>query len=122
MKRVFLAVVLFVPMMLIAEDVTVPTISEWAKLIEALGGLKGASTWAVVAVAVQAVMLALRTQLGELAGVWRLVIMSGLTAGGVLVAALAAGTDLGAALVSSVFLAALQNFLHQLYKQLFEKK
>lgn len=104
------------------EVVAPPTGDEWAKLIESLGGLKGASTLAIIAFIVQLLMLLLRTQLGAFAGKWRLVVVLGLTMVGGVIALKMQGMEWVAAILHSSTLAAAQVFGHQMFKQFYEKK
>lgn len=106
-----------------ADEVIVPpSIDELAALIAALGGLKGASALAIAAVVVQGLMLMLRSKLGEMAGKWRLLLVYLFTVVAGVVSLRIAGVDLGAALVNTQVLAALQVFLHQAFVQFFQKK
>jgi hypothetical protein len=105
-----------------AEVVMPPTAGEWAKLVESLGGLKGAGTLAIVAFLVQLIMLLLRTQLGEFAGRWRLLAVLGLTMVGGVLGLKMQGMEWVAALMHSTTLAAAQVFGHQAFKQFAKKK
>lgn len=105
-----------------AADVVPPSTDELAALIASLGGLKGASALAIAAVVVQGIMLVIRTKLGEMAGKWRLTIMYALTVAAAVIAQRIAGLDLGAALMHSNTLAALQVLAHQVLVQFFKKE
>lgn len=116
---------LLMPLMLFAQDV-VDVISNEAflkSLIDAVGSVKGASTLGVVLIAVQLIMQFLKTKWGGAAGKYRLLAITGLTlVGGVLAIMATSDVTFGVAIISSANLAALQVFLHQLYKQFLEKK
>lgn len=104
-----------------ANEIVPPGVDEFAALIAALGGLKGASALAIAAVVVQAIMLLLRSKLGEVAGKYRLLAVYLLSVVAGVVSLRIAGVDLGAALVHTQTLAAFQVFLNQVLKQFFEK-
>lgn len=87
-------------------------------LITFITEVKGLSTIGIVAGVVQLLMKLFKTPLGNIAGLWRLVIVSGLTAVGLLVGAMVSGESIWAALISAPFVAAAQVFVHQLLKQL----
>lgn len=107
---------------LAADGVIVPpTGDEFAALLASLGGLKGASFLVVAAAVVQGLMLALRTSLGEVAGKFRLLLVYLFSVVAGVLALRAAGVDLGAALVHTQTLAALQVLVNQVFKQFFQK-
>ncbi|NBW99056.1 hypothetical protein EBR03_05745 [bacterium] len=118
----FLILLSGVGVLAFAEDVLPPTPEEWGKIIVDL--TKGElGLLAVVGVVVQAVMLLLRTPavvkiIGEKTGKWRLLAVSFLSLVGGVAALKAQGMDWGAALAHSSTLAAVQVFLHSLYKEL----
>lgn len=87
-------------------------------LIQFITEVKGLSTIGIVVGVVQLITRLFKTPLGNIAGLWRLVVVSGLTAVGLLVGALAAGESIWAALISAPFIAAAQVFGHQLLKQI----
>lgn len=105
-----------------ANEIVAPSVDEIAALVLSLGGLKGASALAITAVAVQGVMLMLRSKLGEVAGKFRLLAVYLLTVVGVVVSFRIAGLDLGAALVHAQTLAAAQVLINQVVKQFFVKE
>lgn len=105
-----------------AADVIVPpSADELLALVASLGGLKGASALAIAAVVVQALMLALRSSLGEVAGKFRLLAVYLLSVVVGVITLRVAGVDLGAALVHTQTLAALQVLANQVFKQFFVK-
>lgn len=108
---------------LLAETVEIepPTPEEIMAFLAAIGGLKGASILAIVAVVVQGIMLALRSPLGKLAGKVRLVIVLGLTLVGGVLGLMVSGVDLLNALMHSTTLAAMQVLANQIYKQFIKK-
>ena len=110
------------PVVAFATDVIVPpSVDELAALVASLGGIKGASFVAVAVVVVQGLMLLLRSKLGEVAGKYRLLAVYLLTVAGSVFALRVAGVDLGAALLHSQTLAALQVFVNQIFRQFFQK-
>jgi hypothetical protein len=98
-------------------DLVEPSPEEWgAILVQITSG--ELSILAAVAAAIQALMLVLRTKLGEHAGRMRLVLVSLLSVlGGVLVLK-TKGMEWGSALVHSSVLAAAQVFMYDLFKYL----
>jgi len=122
--KLFLTLLLGTSVVALAEvaDVLPPTPEEWGKIIVDL--TKGElGLLAVVGVAVQAVMLLLRTPavvkiIGEKTGKWRLLAVSFLSLVGGVAALRAEGISWGSALAHSSTLAAIQVFLHSLYKEL----
>jgi hypothetical protein len=121
MTRMFLILLSGVGVLAFA-DVLPPTPEEWGKIIVDL--TKGElGLLAVVGVVVQAVMLLLRTPavvkiIGEKTGKWRLLTVSFLSIVGGVAALRAEGLGWGTALAHSSTLAAVQVFLHSLYKEL----
>lgn len=98
-----------------------PTASEWASLIKSLGGAKGGSAMVIIVLLVQALMLVLRSKLGEFAGKYRLITLYALTMVGGVIGLKTAGLDWGTALFHSNTLAAFQVLGHQALKQFKEK-
>lgn len=77
---VFVAVVMvFAPLMLLASEVIPVSGDEVLAWLQSAIQLKGASTIIIGSVVVQGLMLTLRSTLGEKAGIWRLVALSGLS-------------------------------------------
>lgn len=93
-----------------------------AFLLQSMGGFKGASTMAAVALVVQILMKLIQTNAGELLGKWKLLTVSLLSLVGGVLALKLTGLTWGASLLHSATLASLQVFLHQGYKQFIEKK
>ncbi len=101
-------------------------------LLQSLGGLNGASALAATAILIKLLLKFLSTPWGQnvlgkafkdMAGGWKLTIVTGLSlAGGVIGLMTAGGLSAGAALVHSTTLAAFMVFSNQIYKQFFEKK
>lgn len=117
------AIGLLMPALIFGQDVIVPpTSDEIMSLLASLGGLKGASTLAIVAVVVQGLMLMLKSSIGKFAGAYQLLAVLLLTLAGGVVGLMIQGMDIGAALMHSSTLAAGQVLLHQIYKQFIEKK
>lgn len=120
LKHCFTLVVCFFLMFISVAafaDLVEPSPEEWgAILVQITSGELG--VLAVVAAVVQALMLVLRTRLGEHTGRLRLVLVSLLsTVGGVLVLR-AKGMEWGSAMVHSTVLAAAQVFMYDLFKYL----
>lgn len=99
-----------------------PSTEEIQALLVALGGLKGASALAIVAVVVQGLMLFFKTKLASFAGKFQLLVVMFLSLLGGVFALKMSGVDWGAAIIHSQTLAALQVFLHQIFKQFLVKK
>lgn len=96
-----------------------PSKEDIAGLIAAIGGIKGASTLAIVMLICQILMVVMKSKLGAFSGGWQLVIVTGLSMIGTVVGyAMVNGTSIGAALVSGVGLAAVQVFGHQILGKL----
>lgn len=91
-------------------------------LLKFMGEIKGATTMAIIAGVVQLLMLFFRTSLSNFAGKWKLLIVSGLTVAATVVGLMSQGMTLLAALVNGATLAAVQVFVHQLWKQINESK
>ena len=121
--RFFAFCLFFIGFKAFADDAGIqpPSLDELAALVAALGGVKGASTLAVVALVVQGLMLLLRSKLGEVAGKYRLLAVYLLTVVGTVVGFRIAGLDLGAALVHAQTLTAAQVLVNQVFKQFFQK-
>ncbi len=91
-------------------------------LLDAIGGLKGGGTLAAVAAVVQALLWLAKGFLKGIAGKYQLLIVMGLNIFAGVVALMMSDVDLGAALLHSSTIGALQVFLHQIYKQFFVKE
>lgn len=90
-------------------------------LVALITSIKGAAPLVVALGVTQLVMLLARTKIGDLAGKWKLLIVSGLTIVITILGFMAQGTTFAAALFSGATLAAVQVFVHQLITQLSEK-
>lgn len=101
---------------------TVPTDQFLAQLWVFVGQSKGATTMAVVAGVLQLTMLFFKTSLSNFAGKYRLLILLFLTVAATITGLMSQGMTLAAALVNGATLAAVQVFIHQIYKQFFVKK
>ena len=99
-----------------------------SKLVEAIGGLQGASTLAIVATVVQLLIMFLKTPLAgqifkKLTADLKLLVVTGLTVVSTFVGLmLVEGMTAPLALIHGTVLSALSVFAHQLYKHLVEKK
>lgn len=124
-----LFIVCLFPAFLLAQEaidpaplIPAPTSDDLGKLLESLGGLKGASAMGIAAVVVQAIMLFFRSSLGDFAGKYRLLLVYFLSLVSGVLSLKLAGIDFGAAVLHSNTLAAAQVFLNQAVKQFFVKK
>ena len=99
------------------EVIQPPTVGEWQAFLSALGGVKGLGTLGVIGVVVQGLLLALRSQIGNLAGRYRLLAVALLTfvAGGI--GLKISGLDWASVLMHSSTLLAFQVLLNQIFKQ-----
>ena len=101
----------------------VPVQDFLAFLIQSMGGMKGASTLAVVAIILQGALILFRTSLlDKFSGKYKLLIVYALSLVGGIVALMTQGIDFNAALIHSNSLAAYQVFFHQVIKHVAEKK
>jgi len=123
LKLIFMSLI-FLPLCLFAQDVVTDVVvsnEDFIKLlIESIGGVKGASTLAIVGIVVQLVMAFFNTKFGGnlVKGSVKLLIVTGLTlVGGVIGLMVSGGLDIGAALIHSTTLSALMVFVNQLIKQ-----
>jgi hypothetical protein len=99
-----------------AEDVFL------GSLFTSLGGLKGASVLAAVAILTQLLIKFNATRWADFEGKWKLLIFTGLTlVGGVSGLMITDHLSFTAALLHSSTLATFQVFAHQFYKQITEK-
>lgn len=103
------------------EVIAPPTVDDLQLFLNSLGNVKGLGTLGVVAVLVQGLMIFLKTGLGQLAGKYQLVLVLLLTLVGGVIALKSQGLGWGSVLIHSSTIAAVQVFLHQIYKQFVEK-
>lgn len=103
-------------------EAPLPDSDFWSELLKLLGGIKGMSGLAVAVAVVQLAMVFFQTSYGNLAGSWKLVIVSGLTAVGAVLAGIASGVGLLPALLNGAVLAALQVFVNEIIKHFKEPK
>src|SRR3954466_424795 len=111
-----------VPVGALAQEIVPPSGADFQALFASLGGLAGMKALAIVAVVIQAMMLLVRSQAGELLGKYRFLIVY---AGSMILAPIAlisSGVSVGAAFVHANTLAAIQVFLNQIFKQFIVKK
>jgi hypothetical protein len=106
----------------VVPPVVPPTQDEWTALLTSIGGLKGASSMAIAAVVIQGLMLLFRTKLGEMAGKFRLLIVSVLTLVGGIIALKISGVEGPALFMHSTTLLSFQVLLNQVMKQFFSAK
>ena len=111
--------------LLISQAASVPvdlsTGDALQQLINSLGGLKGATALGIAVFVVQAILLFFRTKLADFSGKWRIVIVAGLSVVVGTLSLLVSGLPITAALVHADTAAAVQVFIHQLWKQFTEK-
>lgn len=107
----------------VAQDV-IPPVSETdlRAFLMALGGAKTLSTLGIVGLVVQAIMLFLKSSLGEITGKWQLSLVLIFTFVGGIIGLKSGGMDWGAVLVHSSTIGAAQVLMHQIYKQFMVKK
>lgn len=118
LRITFFTVLALFASLAIAQDVIVPPSGEELKaLLAALGGLKGASSMAIVAIVVQALLFFFRSSFAKFSGAWQLLIVNFLTLVGSFIALKSQGMDVLAILTHSQVLTAGQVFLHQLFKK-----
>lgn len=136
MKRLLgflsLLFLIFLPIFMYAQDVVpiLPPVSNedfLGLLIQSIGGLKGASTLAIVGVVVQLLMKFVGTPFADglfkNAGPWKLSLVGLLSwAGGVLSLMQVSHLSFGAAFVHSSSLMAFMVLANQIYKQFLEQK
>lgn len=101
--------------------ITPPTTAELAAFLATIGGLKGASAMVITAFAVQGILLFFRSSFGNLAGIYQLLIVNGMTLVAGVLALMMSGQTFLQALLNSQTLAMIQVFAHQLRTQ-FGKK
>lgn len=111
-----------------AQEVVIPTNDFIMMLLESIGGMKGASTLAIVFAVVQILLKFLNTELfgkwfKDMKGSTKLTIVLALTMiSGVLSLMTVGGLTLGAALLHSTTLASFSVLANQLYKQFVVKE
>ncbi len=109
--------------MAIAQVVTAPpALSELGQYLASLLTLKGASPLIIAAAVIQGLMYLVREiPDGKVSGKMKLVIVLGLSCAAGVVTSMIQGFSLGAALVSSSSLAALQVFAWEIYSNFIQK-
>jgi hypothetical protein len=115
------AVAASLPASMPASMPVIPYDQALQQLLALLGGLKGATAMAVVVVVVQGLMLALKTPLGDYAGKYKLLAITGLTLVGGVGALLLSHVTIVGALTNATTIAAIQVFIHQIVSQFTEK-
>jgi hypothetical protein len=103
------------------EVIVAPTGDELVKLLQSLGGIKGAQTLAIVALCVQAVLLFFRSSFAKFSGIYQLIIVNALTMAAGVIALSLQGMPLSAAIFHSQTIAAFQVLAHQVMKQIANK-
>jgi hypothetical protein len=87
------------------------------ELATLVGGAKGAGGLVLALFGVKVLTLAFNWRLGNLVGMWKLVIISGLTLAGGVVSQLVNGMPVSGAILNAATITAASVFLNQLYKQ-----
>lgn len=113
-----------------AQDVVIPVVTNedfFKLLIESIGGAKGATTLAIVGIAVKLILSFFSTEMAgqvfkKLSGGVKLTIVLALTLVSGVVALMVSGVPLVTALLHSTTLSAFVVLSNQVYKQYFEKK
>lgn len=111
MNQLFLA--------LVSQEV--PNEEVLSALLALVGGIKGGSALVIVGLSVQLLMKFFGSALAGFAGKYKLLIVSVLSLGGAVVAAMLQGSSIVTALVNGSVLAAVQVLGSQIYKQFFKK-
>jgi hypothetical protein len=112
-----------------AQEVAAPIVSQVTEqvaqvanpLLQSLNGSSGVTSMAVVALAVQALMLLINSRYGAMAGKYRLVIVGLLNVVGGITALKLQGVDTMTALMHSGTMATYSVSANQIYKQFFKK-
>ena len=99
MFSVFACLMLFVSVAYAQDVIVAPTGEELKALLTAIGGLKGASTLAIVVVVVQALLLFFRSSFAAFSGKAQITIVYGLTLVGSIVALKVQGMDILATVI-----------------------
>lgn len=123
LKALIVALLIFVSAALFAQDVAPPAEpGDWDTFLTAIGGTRGAGVMGVIALAIQGLLLLLRSPLGYLAGPYKLLLITALTLFLGVTGLKIEGFDWQSAIMHSSTLASFQVFLHQMGKQLLEAK
>lgn len=103
----------------LAQDagVTPPSSDELNAFFKSLLTLKGAGGMFIVGTIIQGLLLFFRSSLAKFAGIYQLLIISGLNVVGMIIVNLATGKGLAGILMDAPLLVALQVFFHQVYTQ-----
>ena len=101
----------------------IPTADWLMLLVVAIGGMKGLSALGIAAAGSQLLLKFMSTPLAKFSGKYRLLAITGLTmVSGVLALMTASDISFMAALLHSTTLAAFQVFIHQVWKQVVQKR
>ena len=124
-KSIFLGILLL-PLIAFGQD-QISDIEFLKELLNFITSIKGAGSLAIIAGAVQLLMMLLKTPfiskfIPKLTGVTKILIVSGLTVVSGVIALMVEGQTFLAALLSSANLAAIQVFANQLFKQFTKKE
>ncbi len=130
-KLLILITVLCFPLMAFAQEVVQPVVDLatevpvqdfMAFLIKSMGGMKGASTLAIVGIVLQGLLMLTRTRLlDKYTSGKKLLIVYGLSMVAGVVALMSQGLDIQAALIHSNSLAAYQVMFHEVVKKFNDK-
>jgi hypothetical protein len=91
-------------------------------LFQSIGQLKGATTLTLVIIITQLLMQFLKTPLANFASKYKLLLVTFFSLVLGIAGLMKEGLSFGAAIIHSSTIAAIQVFIHQIYKQFIEKK
>lgn len=100
---------------------TSPEVDFFNSFLASIGGLRGASALTIVVIVTQLGIKFMRTRWSELAGKWKLLIVSGFSVVASIAGLMVAGQPFAAALLDASTMPLVQVFLHQAWKQFTEK-
>lgn len=93
-----------------------------AAIVEFMGSIEGQSVLGIAVGLAQLILTIANSSIGDLAGEYKLLIVTGVSLVATVLGGLASGGSLFAVLFSGVSIAAFQVFIHQIYVQFFAKK
>lgn len=91
------------------------------EIVAFIGSTGGMSILAIAAGAAQLLLKVASSSIGDLAGKYKLLIVSGVSVASVVLGGLLAGSPLFSVILSGAGLAAIQVFIHQIYTHFFIK-
>lgn len=126
MKPVFYAIIalllspLFITAGIRATDLTPEQLSQWNQFVESIKGTQGIGQMGFTVIVVQALMFFIRKNFPGMSGKTKIMVLQFITVVFGMLTLHAGEFDLASAFTHSNVLAAIQVFLHQLYKQFTE--